>query len=113
MALFGLFNLLFPMMFVLVFGTVIWVFIGAIRRERHNDRAPRLSVGARVVAKRQNFRRGTANSMGHTSYFATFEVESGDRMELRLSGEEYGLLAEGDRGIVQFQGTRFLGFERI
>ena len=40
------------------------------------------------------------------------EVESGDRMELNLSGQEYGLLAEGDRGKLTFQGTRYLGFER-
>ena len=47
-----------------------------------------------------------------TSYYATFEVESGDRMELSVSGREYGLLAEGDRGRLSFQGTRYLGFER-
>ena len=37
---------------------------------------------------------------------------SGDRMELRLSGAEYGMLAEGDRGRLTFQGTRYLSFER-
>ena len=47
-----------------------------------------------------------------TSYYATFQVESGDRMELLLNGREYGLLAEGDRGWLTFQGTRYLGFER-
>ena len=39
--------------------------------------------------------------------------ESGDRMELHLSGQEYGLLIEGDRGNLTFQGTRYLGFERL
>ena len=47
-----------------------------------------------------------------TVYYATFQVESGDRMELRMSGREYGLLAEGDRGKLTFQGTRYRGFER-
>ena len=47
-----------------------------------------------------------------TTYYATFQVESGDRMELRLSGAEYGMLAEGDRGRLTFQGTRYLSFER-
>lgn len=46
------------------------------------------------------------------STYATFQVESGDRMELRLAGNEYGLLVEGDKGKLSFQGTRFLGFER-
>jgi hypothetical protein len=33
-------------------------------------------------------------------------------MELRVDGEEYGLLVEGDQGLLTFQGTRYLGFER-
>ena len=53
--------------------------------------------------------------MSHTSttYYATFQVESGDRMEFSVSGAEYGMLAEGDQGSLTFQGTRYLGFERI
>jgi len=39
-------------------------------------------------------------------------VESGDRFELQLQGQEYGLLVEGDRGKLTFQGTRFLEFQR-
>ena len=55
-----------------------------------------------------------SNTMAHTftTYYVTFQVESGDRMELRLSGTEYGQLAEGDTGKLSFQGTRYLGFER-
>ena len=47
-----------------------------------------------------------------TSYYATFQVESGDRIELHIPGNEYGLLVEGDKGKLTFQGTRYLGFER-
>ena len=47
-----------------------------------------------------------------TRYYATFEVESGSRIELAVRGEEYGMLAEGDRGRLTFQGTRYQGFER-
>ena len=46
-----------------------------------------------------------------TSYYVTFQVESGDRMELRVSRSEYGLLAERNQGNLSFQGTRYLGFE--
>ena len=42
----------------------------------------------------------------------TFQVESGDRMELSVNGPEYGMLAEGDVGELTFQGTRYLSFER-
>ena len=44
--------------------------------------------------------------------FERYSVVGGDRMELRLSGTEYGQLAEGDTGRLSFQGTRYLGFER-
>jgi hypothetical protein len=54
------------------------------------------------------------HTSGHTSttYYVTFQVESGDRMEFHVSGEEYGLLVEGDYGDLSFQGTRYLGFVR-
>ena len=46
------------------------------------------------------------------SYHVTFQVESGDRMELKVIRSEYDMLLVGDRGRVSFQGTRYLGFER-
>lgn len=77
---------------------------------------PRLTVEATVTAKRtQVSYHHDANGPSHTStrYYVTFQVESGDRMELPVSGPEYGMLAEGDRGRLTFQGTRYLGFERL
>ena len=113
---FHLFSGLFGIVFVLVFGMILYTFIRSIKQERKNDQSPRLTVNAKVVAKRTNHTRhsGGRHHMAHTStsYFVTFEVESGDRMELRLQGHEYGLLVEGDRGELTFQGTRFLGFTR-
>ncbi|HCL03961.1 MAG TPA: hypothetical protein DHW61_16405 [Lachnoclostridium phytofermentans] len=46
-------------------------------------------------------------------HFVTFQFESGDRLELGVSGQQYGLLGEGDVGKLTFQGTRFLSFERV
>jgi hypothetical protein len=82
-------------------------------------------VGATVVAKRaavsnhhhhHNNPHHHGHTMSHTSssttYFATFEVESGDRMELKVPDNEYGMLVEGDIGKLTFQGTRYKGFER-
>ena len=89
-----------------------------------NNNSPRLTVAARVVAKRTevNCRRmpnagDTTGAHGYTTssstwYYATFQVESGDRMELQVDDAEYGMLAEGDTGRLSFQGTRYLGFER-
>ena len=47
-----------------------------------------------------------------TTYFVTFEMKSGERVEFGLDGRDYGLLAEGDEGTLDYQGTRYLGFQR-
>jgi len=49
----------------------------------------------------------------NTTYYVTFEVESGDRMEFKVSDKEYGMLAEGDKGKLTFQGSRYKEFTRI
>lgn len=119
--MFGIMEFLFPIFFIAIFGMVIFVFVTAgakgIKEWKTNNASPRLTVDAKVVAKRTNVsHHHHANDVGmhggSTSYYATFEVESGDRMELHLSGREYGMLAEGDTGRLSFQGTRYLGFER-
>ena len=73
-----------------------------------------MTVDATVVSKRQHTSHHHHNNhMSHsTSYYVTFQVESGDRMELHMSGMEYGMLAEGDYGKLTFQGTRYLEFVR-
>ena len=37
-----------------------------------------------------------------TTYYVTFQVASGDRMELTVSGSDYGMLVEGDIGTVSY-----------
>ena len=43
---------------------------------------------------------------------ATFQFESGDRLELKIPRDRFGYLVEGDTGKLHFQGTRFLDFQR-
>lgn len=119
-SMFGLFDTFFPFLlgtiFLLVIGMFLFVIIRGIGQWNHNNHSPRLSVPAKVVSRRQHHEHhAAANSgtgMGSTSYYVTFEVESGDRMEFHLTGKEYGMLAEGDEGMLTFQGTRYHGFER-
>ncbi len=108
--------------FIIVIAFFIVVFAKGISQWNKNNHSPRLTVDATIVAKRTNVSHssGTHNhttgmhTSGHTStsYYVTFQVESGDRMEFHISGEEYGLLVEGDYGDLSFQGTRYLGFVR-
>lgn len=113
--MFSIFPFLFITIFVIVIGTFIVTAVRGIGIWSKNNASPRLTVSAQVVTKRtQVSHHHHQDSMSHTStaYFATFQVESGDRMEFSVSGAEYGMLAEGDQGSLTFQGTRYLGFER-
>jgi len=116
---FIIFEILFAIVFVLVIGIFIFAIVKGIRQWNKNNHSPRLTVPATIVAKRTNVsrhRHGGVNGHHHyhtsTTYYVTFQVESGDRMELPVAGHEFGLLIEGDRGMLTFQGTRYLGFER-
>lgn len=111
---FSIFPVLFTIVFVLVLGVFITVAVKALGQWNKNNHSPRLTVDAKVVAKRTNYHRssGSSTHMGHTTHYVTFEVASGDRMELSVQGSEYGLLVEGDFGELSFQGTRYLSFRR-
>lgn len=112
----GGFEIMFTLMFFLVFGMILFTIIRGIGQWNRNNNSPRLTVEASVVSKRgdvsHHHHAGTHASHTSTTYYVTFQVASGDRMELRVGGSEYGMLAEGDYGELTFQGTRYLGFER-
>ena len=111
----ALFSILFPLVFLVVLGMILFTVVGNLRRWSKNNASPRLAVPATVAAKRMNIsRHHTDNTMAHTftTYYVTFQVESGDRMELEVDDSDYGMLVEGDTGKLSFQGTRYLGFER-
>ena len=114
---FSIMQVMVPVMFVLVFGIIIVTMVRGIGEWNKNNHSPKLSVPAKVVSRRTAVSRHhhhQGNGMTHTatSYYATFQVESGDRMEFEISDMEYGMLAEGDRGMLTFQGTRYLNFRR-
>ena len=113
--MFNVFPIIFIVMFGLVFSMILMTFAKTIREEHKNNHSPRLTVAATVIAKRDQVSVHHHNHHRHTStrYFVTFQVDSGDRMELQMSGPQYGMLIEGDRGNLTFQGTRFLDFERV
>lgn len=107
--------------FIVVIGMIIYSAVQGAQQWKRNNESPVLTVDARVVTKRtdvshHHHANTTNNTMdtgySTTYYYVTFEVESGDRMEFHVRGEEFGLLAEGDTGKVTFQGTRYLGFTR-
>ncbi len=121
----GLLSLLFTLIFLLAAGIIVAAFVQGIRQWNKNNHSPRLTVDALVVARRADVSHHRHVNAGNhtgahgyhtttsTTYRVTFQVDSGDRMELTVGGADYGQLVEGDRGRLTFQGTRFLGFQRF
>ena len=116
---FSIMRIMVPVIFVLVFGIIIVAMVRGIGEWNKNNHSPTLSVPAKVVSRRtavSHHHHHQGNGMYHTHtdtiYYATFHVESGDRIEFLVSGTEYGMLAEGDSGELTFQGTRYLNFQR-
>ncbi|NSC48093.1 DUF2500 domain-containing protein [Mediterraneibacter gnavus] len=120
--MFNIIELLFPVIFILIFIMIIFTLAKGISTWHKNNNSPRLTVSARIVAKRKNTTYHNQPNAGDTSgahgyhttssttYYVTFQVESGDRIEMSVSGSEYGKLTEGDEGKLTFQGTRYLQF---
>lgn len=104
----------FMTIFFGIFGLIVFSFvIGFLKKWsdwNHNNASPHLSVDATIIAKRADVA-GGKNSTS-TSWHVTFELADGERREFEVKGHEYGLLAEGDLGRLDFQGARYLGFAR-
>ena len=97
--------IMFQMVFVCVCAVILFLIVKNISTWNKNNHSPRLTVPATVVTKRtQVTQQQHANAGDPTG-------AHGDRMELRVSRSEYGLLAERNQGNLSFQGTRYLGFE--
>ena len=112
---FGMFSVmefLFPLFFLGFFAVFIVILLRGLKQWNKNNHSPRLTVEATVVGRRNHRSSGGHNHGVYTTYYITFQVESGDRMELNIPSSEYGYIVEGDHGKLTFQGTRFLRFER-
>ena len=112
MFMFNLMDAVFPILFLgmfgLVFGLIVSTLVKNRKQERKNDASPRLTSEATVVTKRTH----VWGDHSRTDYYATFQFESGDRLELKIPRDRFGYLVEGDKGKLSFQGTRFLDFQR-
>jgi hypothetical protein len=106
--------------FLLVFGAIAFAITSSIAQWMSDNAAPVETFEARVIAKRtkatQN-QSGDANTHSVSrwtsySYFVTFEYSNGQRKEFGIKESEFGVLIEGDRGTLTFQGSRYKGFAR-
>lgn len=111
--MFNMMHTMVPFLAMAIFALVIIVFIVIIatnmKRNSYNNRQPRITTDATIVSKRTHVR---GNDHYYTDYFITFEFESGDRSEMQVAEDQYGILVEGDAGKLTFQGRRFLSYLR-
>lgn len=105
-----------PFLVFVIFAIVIMIFITSLVKGAgqyfRNNSIPEEQIPARLVTKRLHTWGGHGNMSAHTSYYATFETEKGERMEFPVGSQFSGMHVEGDTGILTHRGTRFIGFER-
>lgn len=110
---FNMMGIIGTLFFLVIIGVFVVILFNGLKQWSKNNRSPRLTVPAVVVAKRTDVSHSSGeHHHSSTWYYVTFQVESGDRMEFSVAGHEFGMLVEGDRGRLSFQGTRYQGFER-
>lgn len=118
-------------------GITIIVFVDVVKRERKfMEKLPYTITKARVIAKRSNlsgsigdsFSSAYSNGYGEdcygsqifgvshnnyiTDYYVTFEMNDGGRIELKVPEAEFGILLEGDNGVLKYKLNKFDSFDR-
>jgi hypothetical protein len=98
---------------LLLTGLAIVLAVKAIMRGRSLNQQPIETLPALVSAKRAHVWGGSGSFSAHTTYYATFELTSGERCEFVVPANVYGLLSERDQGQLRVQGGRFKGYSRV
>ena len=88
-AMFTLIPIFIGIIAIIIFGAIIFAVVKSIGTWNSNNNSPTLKVPAEVVTKRTKTSGGSGDSSASTWYYATFQVESGDRMELAVNGSQY------------------------
>lgn len=105
------FGILFTLIPIMVFAVFVFVIGSMIVRgvKYAGDKTlPIIPAHAKIVSKRTQ----VWGEHSYTHYYATFELDNGQRVELKIPDREIGYLAEGDKGTLSFQGEIFVAFER-
>lgn len=110
--MFTAFPVFFGIIFVIVVGIFIFTAVKGVSQYASNKSMPVETIPARVITKRPHTWGGSGDSSAHTSYYVTFELENGERLEMPVNGSFYGLHTEGDVGMLTRQGTHMIRFER-
>ncbi len=111
MATLLLFFILMAVVVVAAIAVIVVVALRATQQRRAEQLAPAMVAEAMVIDKRSEITGGGETSASQR-YYVTFQFPDGNRAELSVTGAESGMLTMGDRGTLQWKGTRFIGFAR-
>lgn len=88
---------------------------GRVNVEEREGRKPVYNIQAVVKGKRTLIEADPDNpAIPATKYFLTFHKRDGNRVEMQVPGEDYGLAAEGDEGVLVYaKEDEFIVFKRV
>lgn len=88
---------------------------GKVSLEERQGCKPIYNMEAEVKGKRTLIEADPENpAVPRTRYYITFHKRDGNRVEMEVPGEDYGLAAEGDEGVLVYsKGDEFIVFKRI
>ncbi|WP_409484426.1 DUF2500 domain-containing protein [Arsenicicoccus dermatophilus] len=95
--------------FVVVVGSIVYRAVRYAAATPQTERAVCVAKRLRVSGGGSV---GDVRSRASTSYFATFDLADGRRLELQVPERDYGLLAEGDRGTLTWRDVVFTSLMR-
>ncbi len=108
----GIFMIFFVGIAAVVIGAIVFSVAKGVGTWSQNNASPILTRSAWIVTKRTNVWGGSGDTSATTNYYATFQFEDNSREEFEIKDSQFGLMAEGDQGELESQGTRFLDFRR-
>ncbi|MBP0970866.1 MAG: DUF2500 domain-containing protein [Oscillospiraceae bacterium] len=103
---------------IFVICAVIFVILWVRRKqkEKRGELNGMTTVDATVIYKRRDVRRDINTApyderyCNTNFYYVTFEEKTGNKLELLVSGSVYESVRRGEKGVLSYQGLRFVNF---
>lgn len=105
-----------PVFFLIVFILLLFFISKGMQESTENNLKPVIPVSVLIVSKR------VAISHNHNSpsrvnatiprYFIGVQYTNGEMQEFVVSGIDYEVIETGAKGVLSFQGSKFIDFER-
>jgi hypothetical protein len=116
---FTLFSALFAVVFFGIFILIGYMLVKSFAERSRNNSSPIVTSRVTITAKttntayRGNYIPDNINvQTPYNTYFITFEFVNGNRAEFNVPRSDYAYISEHDTGILTYQGSRYINFER-